>query len=207
MEAPSDGLTDLERMQAKANSISDASLESSRRMRDMLIETQDTGQNTLAMLDTQGEQLNRVEANLDTINSEMKEADKALTGMEKWCGLFVCPWNKKAPLSDPNSGEWEKSRDPTRVSVVGKQPGGAKDTRVAPSGPYIQRITNDSREDEMEENLAGLGSILGNLSNMAVSMGSEIEKQNSQLDNIQGKTASADIRIDSANKRTEKLLK
>jgi len=59
----------------------------------------------------------------------------------------------------------------------------------------------------MEENLAGLGSILGNLSNMAVSMGSEIEKQNSQLDNIQGKTASADIRIDSANKRTEKLLK
>jgi len=132
MEAPSDGLTDLERMQAKANSISDASLESSRRMRDMLIETQDTGQNTLAMLDTQGEQLNRVEANLDTINSEvvmmmmtmvitmrtiimeiivmimititiitmrmiidhddddddnssqMKEADKALTRMEKW---------------------------------------------------------------------------------------------------------------------------
>ena len=66
------------------------------------------------MMDTQGEQLNRVEANLDTINSEviiiiiimtmndddnddndnssqMKEADKALTGMEKWCGLFVCP--------------------------------------------------------------------------------------------------------------------
>ena len=26
--------------------------------------------------------------------SQMKEADKALTGMEKWCGLFVCPWNK-----------------------------------------------------------------------------------------------------------------
>ena len=33
-------------------------------------------------------------------------------------------------------------------------------------------------------------SILGNLSNMAVSMGSEIEKQNAQLDNIQGKVRS-----------------
>ena len=25
---------------------------------------------------------------------QMKEADKALTGMEKWCGLCVCPWNR-----------------------------------------------------------------------------------------------------------------
>ena len=46
------------------------------------------------MLDSQGEQLNRVEGHLDNINAHMKEADKALTGMEKWCGLFVCPWNK-----------------------------------------------------------------------------------------------------------------
>ena len=30
----------------------------------------------------------------DDDSSQMKEADKALTGMEKWCGLFVCPWNK-----------------------------------------------------------------------------------------------------------------
>ena len=46
------------------------------------------------MLNTQAEQINRIENNLDTINAEMKEADKALTGMEKWCGLFVCPWNR-----------------------------------------------------------------------------------------------------------------
>ena len=46
------------------------------------------------MLDTQGEQLNRVENGLDDINAKMKEANKALSGMEKWCGLFVCPWNK-----------------------------------------------------------------------------------------------------------------
>ena len=27
---------------------------------------------------------------------QMKEADKALTGMEKWCGLCVCPWNRSS---------------------------------------------------------------------------------------------------------------
>ena len=46
------------------------------------------------MLDEQGEQLDRVEGNLDTINAEMKKADKHLTGMEKWCGVFSCPFNK-----------------------------------------------------------------------------------------------------------------
>ena len=71
--------------------------------------------------------------------------------------------------------------------------------------------------------MAGVGNILGNLKNMATDMGAEIEKQNKQLDLIQGKviyfviyymssmmmiqTAGADIRIEQANKRTEKLLK
>ena len=35
-----------------------------------------------------------MEGGLDNINAEMKEAEKHLTGMEKWCGLCVCPWNR-----------------------------------------------------------------------------------------------------------------
>ncbi len=52
------------------------------------------GSKTLEMLETQGEQLNRIEGGLDNINAEMKQAEKHLTGMEKWCGLCVCPWNR-----------------------------------------------------------------------------------------------------------------
>ena len=47
------------------------------------------------MLDDQGQQLDKVEGNLDTINAEMKQADKTLTKMEKWFGLFTCPWNRQ----------------------------------------------------------------------------------------------------------------
>ena len=46
---------------------------------------------TLVMLDEQGEQLDRIDENLDTINADMKEAEKNLTGLEKCCGLCVCP--------------------------------------------------------------------------------------------------------------------
>ena len=52
---------------------------------------------------------------------------------------------------------------------------------------YVRRINDDAREDEMEENMQAVGGILGNLKNMAQDMGSEIEKQNSQLDRINDK--------------------
>ena len=46
------------------------------------------------------------------------------------------------------------------------------------------RITNDSREDEMEQNLSEVSGIIGNLKNMAIDMQSEIGSQNKQLDRI-----------------------
>ena len=49
------------------------------------------------------------------------------------------------------------------------------------------RITNDAREDEMEENMQQVGSVLGNLKNMAADMGEEIERQNRQLDKVGAK--------------------
>lgn len=49
------------------------------------------------------------------------------------------------------------------------------------------RITNDAREDEMEENLDAVGGIIGNLKTMAMDMGNEIDKQNKQIDNINDK--------------------
>ena len=48
----------------------------------------------------------------------------------------------------------------------------------AASGGYIKRVTNDVREDEMEENLSPVGSILGHLKNRALDMGNEIKAQN-----------------------------
>lgn len=49
------------------------------------------------------------------------------------------------------------------------------------------RVTNDAREDEMEENLAHVGSIVGNLKSMALDIGNELESQNDQIDRIRDK--------------------
>ena len=62
------------------------------------------------------------------------------------------------------------------------------------AGPYIRRINDDAREDEMEDNMQAVGSMLGNLKNMAQDMGGEIERQNKQLDRINNKVWSLKLR-------------
>lgn len=49
------------------------------------------------------------------------------------------------------------------------------------------RISKDAREGEMEENMTQVSTMIGNLRNMAIDMGSEIENQNRQLDRINAK--------------------
>lgn len=66
-------------------------------------ESREVGVKTLVMLDEQGEQLDRIEETTDDINSKMKEAERNLEGLEKCCGLCVCPWNK--------SSNFEKSKE------------------------------------------------------------------------------------------------
>lgn len=53
--------------------------------------------------------------------------------------------------------------------------------------PFNFRITNDAREDEMEENMGQVNTMIGNLRNMALDMGSELENQNRQIDRINRK--------------------
>lgn len=48
----------------------------------------------------------------------------------------------------------------------------------------VSRVTNDARENEMDENLEQVGSIIGNLRHMALDMGNEIDTQNRQIDRI-----------------------
>ncbi|XP_057636216.1 synaptosomal-associated protein 23 isoform X1 [Chionomys nivalis] len=213
-----------EEIQLRAHQVTDESLESTRRILGLAIESQDAGIKTITMLDEQGEQLNRIEEGMDQINKDMREAEKTLTELNKCCGLCVCPCNR---LSDGGcffetrtknfeSGKnykatWGDGGDNSPSNVVSKQPGRVTNGQPqqatgTASGGYIKRITNDAREDEMEENLTQVGSILGNLKNMALDMGNEIDAQNQQIQRITEKADTNKDRIDIANTRAKKLI-
>uniref|UniRef100_A0A8B9P8D1 Synaptosomal-associated protein n=1 Tax=Apteryx owenii TaxID=8824 RepID=A0A8B9P8D1_APTOW len=179
-----------EEIQLRANQVTDESLESTRRILGLAIESQDVGIKTITMLDEQGEQLNRIEEGMDQINKDMREAEKTLTELNKCCGLCVCPCNrtKNFESSRAYKSTWGDGMENSADHVVSMQPRSVNhqqpQTSGGPSGGYITRITNDAREDEMDENLAQVGNILGNLKNMALDMGNEIDAQNKQIDRI-----------------------
>lgn len=210
----------VEQITMRANQVTDESLESTRRMLQMAEESKQTGVNTMVMLDQQGEQLRRVDEGMDQINQNMKVAEKNLTDLSKCCGLCVCPCDRVSSIEHDSKykrtwglGGGEGETDSNGSKVVSRQPSGVRNGQAAqanapaPSGPYIKRITNDAREDEMEENLDAVGSIIGNLKNMAMDMGTEIDKQNKQIDSITAKADMNRVRIDEANQRANKLLK
>lgn len=210
----------VEQITMRANQVTDESLESTRRMLRMAEESKQTGVNTMVMLDQQGEQLKRVDEGMDQINQDMRQAEKNLTDLSKCCGLCVCPCDRVSSIEHDSRykrtwglGGGEGDADTNGSKVVSRQPSGVRNGQAsqvnaqAPSGPYIKRITNDAREDEMEENLDAVGSIIGNLKTMAVDMGSEIDKQNKQIDSITAKADMNKIRIEEANQRANKLLK
>ncbi|KAM8853385.1 SNARE_SNAP25N and SNARE_SNAP23C domain-containing protein [Synchiropus splendidus] len=202
-------LTEQQELQRRANQVTDESLESTRRMVQLVEESKDAGIRALVMLDEQGEQLERVEEGLDQINSDMKEAEKNLTDLAKCCGLCSCEKLKAFEESGAYKAVWGGAGG--QDGVVSDQPPSSRvvDEReqMIMSGGYIRRVTNDAREDEMEENLAHVGSILGNLKSMALDVGNEIDTQNVQIERIQGKAILNVSRINAANQKANNLMK
>ncbi|XP_069029292.1 LOW QUALITY PROTEIN: synaptosomal-associated protein 25 [Embiotoca jacksoni] len=202
-------LTEQEELQRRANQVTDESLESTRRMAQLAEESKDVGIRTVVMLDEQGEQLERIEEGLDQINSDMKEAEKNLTDLGKCCGLCTCEKLKAFEESGAYKAVWGGASG--QDGVVSNQPPSSRvvDEReqMIMSGGYIRRVTNDAREDEMEENLAHVGSIIENLKSIALDMGSEIDTHNLQIERTRGKANLNVSRIDAANQKANNLMK
>ncbi|CAH1791850.1 unnamed protein product [Owenia fusiformis] len=200
--------SELEEIQMEMNAKTDESLESTRRMLALAEESKEAGIKTLVMLDEQGEQLDRINEGMDQINQDMKDAEKNLEGMEKCCGLCVLPWNKSKNFERGSAYDatWKATDDgPTNTNgprMVVNDGGGP-----GQMGGYVTKITNDAREDEMEQNIQEVSGMVGNLRNMAVDMGNEIDTQNRLLDRVNQKATSNEVRIQEANKRANKLLK
>uniref|UniRef100_A0A8K9V0W4 Synaptosomal-associated protein n=1 Tax=Oncorhynchus mykiss TaxID=8022 RepID=A0A8K9V0W4_ONCMY len=119
-----------------------------------------------------------------------------------YCGMKICVYGclMCSVLSVPlhrlkdfeESGAYKKVWGNNQDGVVSGQPSSRvvdEREQMIMSGGYISKVTNDAREDEMEENLGHVGSIIGNLKSMALDMGNEIDTQNVQIDRIQGKVS------------------
>mmetsp|Transcript_20365 Transcript_20365/g.52872 ORF Transcript_20365/g.52872 Transcript_20365/m.52872 type:complete len:289 (+) Transcript_20365:20-886(+) len=209
---------------AEADETTNESLDATRNMRRMAEETRDIGGKTLQELDEQGDKLRKTNQELNEIDNDLKAAEKTLTQMEKCCGCCTCPCYSSKNFERGNSDYKTAFKN---KELVTEQPGsqegdgagsggGATSARGAASargggkggnGEYIQRITHDAREDEMNENLGVVHDILGDLKKQANAMGDEIEEQNVMITQINEKTQSNIKRVDAADGRAQRLIR
>ncbi|UYV74607.1 SNAP25 [Cordylochernes scorpioides] len=101
---------------------------------------------------------------------------------------------------------WQNGEDDGRVVSAQPRVADKRDLQAPPTGPYIAHITNNAREREMERNMQQVHMMVGNLRNMAIDMGSEIESQNAQLDRINLKANTGLRRMENNAERMRRLL-
>ncbi|XP_048047804.1 synaptosomal-associated protein 23-like isoform X2 [Megalobrama amblycephala] len=188
----------------KANRITDESVDSCRRMLQTTQESLDVGGKTLTMLDEQEEKLRHVKQEMDQIEQDMKKARKNLNELSKWCGLCLWPSNRlKSTKTDRRYKQGKKPKESKRNVVSSQQPA-ILNASAAPSGPYIKRITNDEREDEMEENLKQVGDNVRNLKIMALNMTDKLNEQNQIIEDITDEVIDCTHDVVAAEKKARK---
>uniref|UniRef100_A0A087XXK5 Synaptosomal-associated protein n=1 Tax=Poecilia formosa TaxID=48698 RepID=A0A087XXK5_POEFO len=203
----------VEQMAVRANQLTDESLESTRRMLQMAEESQQTGNKTMEMLDHQAE---RIKKRACSWSAKLQKASN-LNLLRKSYSSFACVCSLPRVSSIENDSRYKRTwgkGNSKGSNVVSRQPSGVRNGQTAqtnaaaaPSGPYINRVTNDAREDEMEDNLQAVGGIIGNMKDMALNMGNEIDKQNVQIDRINDKVFLSDSSVDFTNQRCDKIWK
>ena len=146
------------RLEQRIDHVTGESLDATRRIRQVAEETHGIGVNTLVTLNEQGEKLDNAERRLDEINVDLKQTDRNLHELEKCCGCCVCPHRQTRNMKRNKEYKkvYGKKAREREAAAITDQPGltssGSAGGRK-PEGPFVKRITNDEREEEMEENL------------------------------------------------------
>ena len=146
------------------------------------------------------------------MNVDLRGAEREITEMEKCCGCCVCPWRRARNFESSKQyrqGFANRGKaDAGASKKAGKSRGDVELGAVSrpANGDFIKRVTNDAREDEMNENIGAAADVLGELRQQALDMGAEIERQDQTLDRLANKADSNSLRIREANSRATRLL-
>ncbi|KAF8089556.1 hypothetical protein N665_0502s0022 [Sinapis alba] len=166
---------------------------------------------TLVMLHEQGEQITRTHHKAVEIDHDLSRGEKLLGSLG---GMFSKTWKPKKtrPINGPVI---TRDHSPTRRinhlekrEKLGLNPAPKAQSRsrepLPESADAYQRV--EMEKAKQDDGLSDLSDLLGELKNMAVDMGSEIEKQNKGLDHLQDDVDELNFRVQQSNQRGRRLL-
>ncbi|KAL0736340.1 hypothetical protein Bca4012_012550 [Brassica carinata] len=167
---------------------------------------------TLVMLNEQGEKITRTHQKALDIDHDLSRGEKLLGSLG---GIFSRTWKPKKTRSITGPvitrGESPKRRVnnlETREKLgLNHLPKPHSRTRepLPESADAYQKI--EMEKAKQDDGLADLSDLLGELKNMAVDMGTEIERQNHGLDHLQDDVDELNFRVKQSNQRARRLLR
>ena len=86
---------EVENQKIQINNYQNETLDISRNIKKIALDTEEIGGKTLVELAEQGEKINQVELGQDAVNAKLDTAEDGLDDLDKCCGCCLCCWNKK----------------------------------------------------------------------------------------------------------------
>ncbi|KAM3703512.1 hypothetical protein ACB098_04G100300 [Castanea mollissima] len=166
---------------------------------------------TLVALHQQGEQITRTHMVAADIDHDLSRGEKLLGNLG---GMFSKTWKPKktrqitGPLitrDDPSrrNGNHFEQKEKLGLTSAAKGRSNALNTPSEPTDAF-QKV--EVEKEKQDDALSDISSILGELKDMAIDMGSEIERQNKSLDHFYDDVDVVDMRVKDANRRARRLL-
>ncbi|XP_022736378.1 SNAP25 homologous protein SNAP33-like [Durio zibethinus] len=166
---------------------------------------------TLITLHQQGEQITRTHDAAAGIDHHLSRGEKLLGSLG---GMFSKTWKPKKtrPIVGPvitrddspkrRVGQLEQ-REKLGLNPV---PRGQSKSRTPPPEPTNAFQKVEVEKAKQDDALSDLSNLLGELKDMAVDMGSEIERQSKCLNGLEDDVDELNIRVGGANQRARRLL-
>ncbi|KAL0358146.1 UNVERIFIED_CONTAM: putative SNAP25 homologous protein SNAP30 [Sesamum calycinum] len=163
---------------------------------------------TLDTLHEQGEQIHRTHVMAANMDKDLSKGEKLLNNLG---GMFSMPWKPKKTktITGPQTSKDDNDRGKRGTAEEREKLGlsnKGKGSRTPPPEPTnaLQKI--DVEKSKQDDGLNDLSDILGELKGMAVDMGSELDRQNKALDDLQEDVDELNSRVKGANRRAQKLI-
>ncbi|KAJ0795703.1 putative target SNARE coiled-coil domain-containing protein [Helianthus annuus] len=167
---------------------------------------------TMITLHQQGEQITRTHMTAADIDQDLSRGEKLLGSLG---GIFSRTWKPKkgraitGPVitrDDPARRTGAHLEQREKLGLTATPTNGQRHSRTPPHEPTnaLQKVKYE--QAKQDDALSDLSNILGELKEMAIDMGSEIERQNKALNPLEDDVDELTSRVRGANQRTRRLL-
>lgn len=191
--------------QTTTDELIDDSLRSARNSLAMLHGTKEVAADTLQALDAQGEQIKNMQADVDHVLHNEAIAERHLRSIASIWGSF-CNWFRPHPVAPNHVRENTDKKSDKKQEKSKRQNSGVK-TLFAGDIVDTTKMSSDSANKirETDDVLDQMGPALDDLLAMAKEMGSELNKQNQDLQVLTETTIDANTGVKKQTRETRRL--